>query len=159
MTVALGKGDGHFQTPTTYPLDGEQPLDIAVADVNGDGIPDLIIANVLTDSISQLLGTGTGSFVNGDDIFLPAEPFALLAADLNGDGFPDLAISENNIGLEARLNDGQGNFNAIADSTAGSPFGLALGHFGSRQQPGIAVVTGGGSGAVGSLSLLLQKGR
>jgi hypothetical protein len=159
VTVALGNGDGRFQTPTTYPLEGEQPLDIAVADVNSDGIPDLIIANVLTDSISQLLGTGTGSFVNGDDILLPAEPFALLAADLNGDSSPDLAISENNIGLEVRLNDGQGNFNAIVDSTAGSPFGLALGHFGSRQQPGLAVVTGGGSGAVGSLSFLLQKGR
>ncbi|HEY2710900.1 MAG TPA: VCBS repeat-containing protein [Chthoniobacterales bacterium] len=159
VTVALGDGDGHFQTPTTYPLDGEQSLDIAVADVNGDGIPDLIIANVLTDSISQLLGTGTGTFVNGDDISLPAEPLALLAADLNGDGSPDLAISENNIGLEVRLNDGQGNFNAIVDSTAGSPFGLALGRFGSRQQPGLAVVTGGGAGAVGSLSLLLQKGR
>ena len=157
VTVALGKGNGHFRTPTTYPLDGEQPLDIAVADVNGDGIPDLMIANVLTDNISQLLGTGTGSFVNGDDIFLPAEPFALLAADLNGDGFPDLAISENNIGLEVRLNDGQGNFNSISDSTAGSPFGLALGHFGSRQRPGLAVVTGGGSGAIGSLSLLLQQ--
>lgn len=142
----------------TFALDGEQPLDIAAADVNGDGIPDLIITNVLSDSISQLLGTGTGSFVNGDDILLATGPFALLAADLNGDGSPDLAISENNVGIEVRLNDGQGNFNAITDSTAGLPFGLALGHFGARQQAGLAVVTGGGSGAVGSLSLLLQKG-
>ena len=47
------------------------------ADVNGDGIPDLIIANVLSDSINQLRGTGTCSFVNGDDIFLAADPLAV----------------------------------------------------------------------------------
>jgi hypothetical protein len=91
--IQLGRGDGTF-TPTRYypsampgtnPLDDTEPsstpLPIAVADFNGDGIPDIIIPGMI------LLGAGDGTFRQA-----PAQyegTFSALA-DVNGDGFPDL---------------------------------------------------------------------
>jgi hypothetical protein len=42
IVVLLGKGDGSFQSPLTYPA-GLQPTYVAVADLNHDGLPDVVI--------------------------------------------------------------------------------------------------------------------
>ncbi len=47
MGVLLGNGDGTFQTAVTYDSGGYAANSVAVADVNGDGKPDLLVANVL----------------------------------------------------------------------------------------------------------------
>ncbi len=66
--VLLGNGDGTFQAPVSYAV-GAYPADIEVADVNGDGIPDLVVYNQndgvfndWTGSISILCGNGDGTF-------------------------------------------------------------------------------------------------
>ena len=43
--VFLGNGDGTFQTAVPYGSGGDYASSVAVADVNGDGKPDLIVAN------------------------------------------------------------------------------------------------------------------
>ena len=43
--MLLGNGDGTFQTPMTYGSGGIYAQSVAVADVNGDGKPDLVVAN------------------------------------------------------------------------------------------------------------------
>jgi hypothetical protein len=43
--VLLGRGDGTFQPVVTYNSGGNLPQSIAVADVNGDGKPDLLAGN------------------------------------------------------------------------------------------------------------------
>ena len=45
--VLLGNGDGTFQTAVTYGSGGIEAFSVAVADVNGDGKPDLLVANVV----------------------------------------------------------------------------------------------------------------
>jgi hypothetical protein len=48
--VLLGKGNGTFQTATTYGSGGYTALSLTVADVNGDNKPDLVVANRCGDS-------------------------------------------------------------------------------------------------------------
>ncbi len=67
---------------------------LAAADLNGDGWPDLAVANYLAKSVSVLYKTGGGSgFTTPLTLPLRIEPRGLVAADLNGDGRMDLATS------------------------------------------------------------------
>ena len=49
MGVLLGNGDGTFRAEATYSSGGLSPLALAVADVNGDGKPDVVVANQCAD--------------------------------------------------------------------------------------------------------------
>src|SRR4029077_4954484 len=58
VSVVLGNGDGTFQAPRTFQT--YQPSEsVAVADINADGIPDLLVGD---STLSVLLGTGNGTF-------------------------------------------------------------------------------------------------
>src|SRR2546429_370782 len=68
VSVLLGTGDGTFQAPQTFD-GGMTPIAVSVADLNGDGRPDLAVANYGSiDSPAQpgnaavLLGNGDGTF-------------------------------------------------------------------------------------------------
>ena len=64
---------------------GPWPFAVAVADLNGDGKLDLVTANHWDNTVSVLLGTGTGSFGAKTDFPTGAEPIVVVA-DLKGDG-------------------------------------------------------------------------
>src|SRR5262249_53010531 len=63
IVVLLGNGDSGatFQGPVAYTV-GQEPQAVAVADINGDGIPDIVASNFNDDTISVLTGVGNGSF-------------------------------------------------------------------------------------------------
>jgi hypothetical protein len=61
VSVLLGNGDGTFQAHVDYAA-GDDPLSVEVADLNGDGKQDLVLANNLGDTVSVLLGNGDGTF-------------------------------------------------------------------------------------------------
>jgi hypothetical protein len=64
---------------------------VTAADVNGDGSPDLVIANG-NPAVFVLVNAGNGTFspAGGSPTLAPA--YAVAVADLNGDGKPDLAV-------------------------------------------------------------------
>jgi hypothetical protein len=66
-TILLGNGDGTFVNKSTISV-GNDPTSLVVGDFNGDGIPDLAVANTggtsifNGNSVSILLGNGDGTF-------------------------------------------------------------------------------------------------
>ena len=94
--IFLGKGDGTLRTPAAVVIagtDNSYPAFLAVADMNGDGKPDLIAAtSAYTSWVAVLLGKGDGSFQPATSY--PADGFydnAMVVGDFNGDGKPDVA--------------------------------------------------------------------
>jgi hypothetical protein len=90
VNVLLGKGDGTFQAAVSYPLDF-QPESVAVGDFNGDGKPDLAVAN--GNCVSVLLGNGDGTFQGATNFYSLAQDFSLAVGDFNGDGRLDTVVS------------------------------------------------------------------
>ena len=73
------------------------PGSIAMADLNGDGIPDLVAANSGADRVLVYLGLGNGQLASeaygGDGFATGIYPVGVSIADLNGDGRPDLIVA------------------------------------------------------------------
>ncbi len=98
LMVLLGTGGASFSPPTPYPVSGVSlravgPVtgsSVAIGDVNGDGIPDLV-----TSGVSFLFGDGGGGFPTRRD-YWSETPGAVVLADFNGDGKPDIIIGYGN---------------------------------------------------------------
>ena len=97
VSVLLNEGGRHFRAAPGSPFAaGHLPNDVAVADMNGDGHPDLVIANHQSPYVTILLGDGTGAFRPA-----PNSPYAtgsyphphgVAVADFTGDGRLDVIV-------------------------------------------------------------------
>jgi hypothetical protein len=107
--VLLGKGDGTFQPSVTYNLTGIGGVeDIVVADLNGDGKPDLAIVG---NGIDSWLNNGDGTFQFADSYPTTGNTRQVFLTDLDGDGkldFVDINMISNT--ADARLENGDGTF-------------------------------------------------
>ncbi|MGH9793239.1 MAG: FG-GAP repeat domain-containing protein, partial [Candidatus Acidiferrales bacterium] len=92
VSVLLGDGRGGFAPASGSPFAvGRAPYPHALADVNGDRKLDIVSPNVGGDSVSVLLGDGSGRFAAapGSPIGVLARPYYAAVADLNGDKHAD----------------------------------------------------------------------
>ncbi len=86
-----------FATPVSFPT-GIEPYGIVIGDIDGDGKPDLAIANSNDNTISLLrntsvVGTIDGSSFAGQVVFVAGiNPWSIASGDFDGDGKPDLAV-------------------------------------------------------------------
>ncbi len=83
VSILLGNGDGTFQAAQGYSSGNGRATYIAWMDLNGDGKPDLIVANPLSNAIAFLFGNGNGSFQPPTEYATGADPqyFALLSGN------------------------------------------------------------------------------
>jgi hypothetical protein len=93
MYIFLGNGTGTFRLAGSIFPAGSGPVSVAVADFNGDGIPDLAVANEVQNTVSILLGNGDGTFALKSSPSTGNNPYSVATADFNGDGIPDLAVA------------------------------------------------------------------
>ena len=104
LTVQLGAGDGTFSGVTGLrPNTKAQSYYPTIADVSGDGIPDVIMGNKLPYSMGILVGHGDGSFDDGVSISLDANSDSIRAGDLNRDGVADLVTFNGTDGVDIYL--------------------------------------------------------
>jgi hypothetical protein len=140
VSVLLGNGDGTFQAARNFAA-GNRPWSVAVGDFNGDGIPDLAVANSYSNNVSVLLGNGDGTFQAARNFAAGSFPLSVAVGDLNGDGTLDLAVANsggNNVSV--LLGNGDGTFQAARNYAVGNgPLSVAVGDFNGDGAPDLAV--------------------
>ena len=148
--ILLGNGDGTFQPVVTYDSNGLGTSAVAVADVNGDGKVDLLVANQCNLTCPDLSPDGSLSVLlgNGDGTFQAAVTYdagngtttALVVGDMNGDGKLDVLVI-----------DGCTVFSLLCEPGGVSSVGILLGNGDGTFQPASALLrTGGGLASSGT---------
>ena len=176
VSVLLGNGDGTFQGAVSYGSGGLYAYSVAVADVNGDGKPDLVVANQYADNtytnggVSVLLGNGDGTFQaavsNGSG---GQEAYSVAVGDVNGDGKPDLIVANycvsnsncSNGSLGVLLGRGDGTFQAAVSYGSGGldTYSVAVGDVNADGKPDLIVANWcASSNCNGSVGVLLGNG-
>ena len=97
VTVLLAwNAAGSFTAAPGSPFPvGKAPASVAAGDFNGDGFADIAIANAGDNTVTVLLGDGTGRFAAAaySPLHVGSQPSGIAVADFNSDGNPDLAIA------------------------------------------------------------------
>src|SRR5205823_2204319 len=89
--------------PGRSPGVGSLPSSVAVADVNGDGRPDLVVANGGENAVRVLMGNGGATFAAQQTFQVGHSPSSVAVADLTGHGRPVLVVA--NYGVYDRTTD------------------------------------------------------
>lgn len=168
VTVLFGDGRGGFTAAPGSPFavkDGQSPHThgFAVADLNGDGRPDLVVANNDDGDIAVLLHDGRGGFTRapGSPFPIGPSPYPIAVGDVNGDGKPDVIAPNsgpNNRTVTVLLGDGRGAFRPAPGSpftTADGPYYVTLGDINGDGKPDVIAAHGDD----GHVTILLGDGR
>jgi uncharacterized repeat protein (TIGR01451 family) len=154
-----------FARPVSYPV-GTSPAAVFVADLNGDGKPDLAVANSGSGDVSVLLNNGDGTYkpaVNFDAGM--ASPTSIEVADFNNDGSPDVAVwsrTSDASTLTVLLGNGDGTFQApkatpLPSTVDQQTLDLAIADFNLDLKPDLAVLVHDANGG-GTLRILVLVG-
>src|SRR5450432_1422163 len=152
VAVLLGNGDGTFQPAVVYGGGGSGPHGpdwVALADLNRDGKPDIVVSNPDSNNLGVLLGNGDGTFQNAITYDSGGHAASVVVADLNADGKLDL-VAANGDNLGVLLGNGDGTFQPVVAYAA--PGGVvALADMNADGKPdlvtnGVAVLLGNGDG-------------
>lgn len=144
-----------FANATNFPV-GATPRSVAVGDFNGDGNLDLATANFDGNSVSVLLGNGSGGFGPSATFFVGSAPQSVVTGDFNLDGKLDLATAnQDSNNVSVLLGNGNGGFAVASHYLAGaSPRNIAVGDYNLDGSLDLAVA----NYASGNVSVLLGDG-
>lgn len=177
LTILTNDGSGGFDASATIPAGntrGQYPFGIAAADLNGDGKPDLVVANFFGNTLTVFTNDGSGNFSSNATLTVGGNPAFVAVVDVNGDGKPDL-ISVNSESppegntLSIYTNNGEGVFGSNATVYAGpNPRAVVAIDINGVGRPDLVVandnpnwltvLTNNGSGGFGSNMTLSVEG-
>ena len=156
---------------------GTAPGSVEIADFNGDGKPDIVVANEQSNNVTILLGDGKGGFTQAKGSPFPAGhlPNDIAIGDFNRDGKLDLAIANHEeTHLTVLLGDGTGGFTpapnsplavgvkphvhgvATGDLNGDGNLDLVTDNWGNNQ---VAVLFGNGKGDFSTTGTFLDVGK
>jgi hypothetical protein len=119
VTISLGWGINDtytLLTPGSFPtVAGAETSNLAVGDLNGDGLPDVIATNPQASSVSVFIGRGDGTLARAREEVLGidgvSEPYSVAIGDYDGNGTQDAAVADNRTGsVFVLLGNGDGTF-------------------------------------------------
>jgi hypothetical protein len=140
------------------------PDAIVTADFNGDGTPDIAVANATDanssgNTVSVLLGDGNGAFRLVGSYPTGSNPAAIAAGDFNSDTRPDLVVANRGSAtVSVLLGNGDGTFQSASSYGATflhAPVSVAIGDFNEDGKADLAVADFIQPGAV---TILLNDG-
>ena len=131
-------------------------LPVAIADLNGDGRPDVVTADRGSNTAGVRLGIGNGTLASRVDVAVGASPYGVAIADLNADGKPDLATANAGAGtVSVLLGHGDGTFDTRSDFTVGnSPRTVVIADLNADGRPDLTTSNAGSN----TVSVLLGNG-
>lgn len=152
---------GDFQSELRFAA-GQTPVATAIGDFNGDGKPDLAVANYAANTVSILLGNGDGTFGSPTAYSAGDYPYGIAVADVNGDGHLDIVCANLNLDhltlggtVSVFLGNGDGTFAPAVSYVAGSNLSsVVLGDFNSDRKIDIATA----NVSSGNVVVLLNNG-
>jgi hypothetical protein len=154
--------------PDSILSSGNKPDGVVVGDFNGDGIPDLAVAEsgpeLDNGFITVFLGTGNGSYTASAPIQLDGPVLSsfwnpIVAGDFNSDGVLDLAVILPETGVEVLRGNGDGTFTEVASPKIDEPSTIVVADFNQDGIPDLAVAESGNGGfGSGMITVLLGNG-
>ena len=129
LTMLTNDGSGSFTAAYSFNTDAFPPTSIGGADVNGDGYPDLIVAQSYFGAATILTNDGTGNLVFSATCGVAPGPVCIVAVDVNGDGKMDLLTGNQGVypdyagSITVLTNDGSGQF--VSNTTYAMPTSLS----------------------------------
>ncbi len=134
--VYLQNADGSFAQGVRYPA-GSDPVQIRIADLNGDGLPDLVTVNAILNA-NEKVGNSTvsillqqsitkGKFLEMKQYPIGRYPNSIAVGDLDGDRRNDIAVATAD-GISILYQDATGAFgSALTETVGGGASGVAIG--------------------------------
>ncbi len=125
MSLMTNLGNGIFAAPVFFEGGSNGEWSLAAADMNRDGIMDLVVGARFGQRMIVQLGDGDGTFSLASSTFCGGQTWMIALGDVNGDGLEDVATANsltNNAAI--MLGDGLGGLDAAQTYPVG-PFALA----------------------------------
>lgn len=96
LTLLLGDGRGHFRPQIDSPFPLERfPNTVAVGDLGGDGIGDVVVSNPESDYITVFKMAKNGHLAVRERLRVQGHPKGLAIGDFNADGKGDIVVTNN----------------------------------------------------------------